>query len=228
MNNVLPPKKPENPFEDAYNNYIYLAKSGKEQPLSTHADRYDINMAYGISAYSKGEVFLAQLGYLIGQENLNKTIKRYYNEYKFTHPTPNDIKRMAEKVCGANLDWYLLDWTLTTNTIDYCIKEVSEANATNTKVIFERKGRMPMPLDVMVEYTDGTKEFFYIPNTLMRWEKPNPYTGTKGNVLKGWDWAYPIFTFEISKPKDKIKFITIDPENMMADVNKEDNIFIKK
>jgi hypothetical protein len=228
MNNVLPPKKPENPFEDAYNNYIYLAKSGKEQPLSTHADRYDINMAYGISAYSKGEVFFVQLGYLIGQENLNKTIKRYYNEYKFTHPTPNDIKRVAEKVSGANLDWYLLDWTLTTNTIDYSIKEVSEANAANTKVIFERKGRMPMPLDVMVEYTDGTKEFFYIPNTLMRWEKPNPYTGIKGNVLKGWDWAYPTFTFEISKPKDKIKSITIDPENMMADVNKEDNIFNKK
>ena len=228
MNKILPPKKPENPFEDAYKNYIYLAKSGKEQPLSTHADRYDLNMAYGISAYSKGEVFLAQLGYIIGQENLNKTIKRFYNEYKFTHPTPNDIKRVAEKVSGANLDWYLLDWTLTTNTIDYAIKEVSEANATNTKVIFERKGRMPMPLDILVEYTDGTKEFFYIPNTLMRWEKPNPYAEIKGNTLKGWDWAYPSFTFEIAIPKDKIKSITIDPENLMADVNKEDNIFPKK
>ncbi len=227
MNKVLPSKKTQNPFESGYNNYIYLAKSGKEQPLSTHADRYDINMAYGISAYSKGEVFLAQLGYIIGQENLNKTIKRYYNEYKFTHPTPNDIKRVAEKVSGANLDWYLLDWTLTTNTIDYSIKDVSEANAANTKVIFERKERMPMPLDVMVEYTDGTKEFFYIPNTLMRWEKPNPYTGIKGNVLKGWDWAYPTFTFEIAKPKDKIKSITIDPENLMADINKEDNIYPK-
>ena len=228
MNKVLPPKTPENPFEDAYKNYIYLAKSGKEQPLSTHADRYDLNMAYGISAYSKGEVFLAQLGYIIGQDNLNKTIKRFYNEYKFTHPTPNDIKRAAEKVSGANLDWYLLDWTLTTNTIDYSIKEVSEANAANTKVVFERKGRMPMPLDVMVEYTDGTKEFFYIPNTLMRWEKPNPYTGIRGNILKGWDWAYPTFTFEIAKPKAKIKSITIDPESLMADINKEDNVYPRK
>ncbi|MQP51592.1 MULTISPECIES: M1 family metallopeptidase [unclassified Flavobacterium] len=228
MNKILPPKKPETPFESAYKNYIYLAKSGKEQPLSTHADRYDVNMAYGISAYSKGEVFLVQLGYLIGQENLNKTIKRYYNEYKFTHPTPNDIKRVAEKVSGANLDWYLLDWTLTTNTIDYSIKEVSEANAANTKVVFERKGRMPMPLDVIVEYSDGTKEFFYIPNTLMRWEKPNPYPEIKGKVLTGWDWAYPTFTFEIAKPKALIKSITIDPENIMADINKEDNIFVKK
>ena len=230
MNKILPPKKPENPFEDAYNNYIYLAKSGKEQPLSTHADRYDLNMAYGISAYSKGEVFLAQLGYLIGQENLNKTIKRYYNEYKFTHPTPNDIKRVAEKVSGANLDWYMLDWTLTTNTIDYAIKNVESATdgVQRTGVSLERKGRMPMPLDIMVEYTDGTKEFFYIPNTLMRWEKPNPYTGIKATVLKGWDWAYPTYFFEIPKAQSNIKSITIDPSGLLADVNKEDNVFVKK
>ena len=230
MNKVLPPKKPENPFEDAYNNYIYLAKSGKEQPLSTHADRYDLNMAYGISAYSKGEVFLVQLGYLIGQENLNKTIKRFYNEYKFTHPTPNDIKRVAEKVSGANLDWYLLDWTLTTNTIDYAIKNVESATdgVQRTGVSLERKGRMPMPLDILVEYTDGTKEFFYIPNTLMRWEKPNPYAGIKGTVLKGWDWAHPTYFFEVPKSKGTIKSITIDPENLMADINKEDNSYPKK
>ncbi len=225
MQNVFPPKTPENPFEDSYKNYIYLAKSGKEQPLSTHADRYDLNMAYGISAYSKGEVFLAQLGYLIGQENLNKTIKRYYNEYKFTHPTPNDIKRVAEKVSGANLDWYLLDWTLTTNTIDYAIKTVAEEEK-STKVTLERKGRMPMPLDIIVEYTDGTKEFFYIPNTLMRWEKPNPYAGIKANILKGWDWAYPTYSFTVSQIN--IKSITIDPSGLMADVNKEDNVFVRK
>jgi len=225
MNKVLPPKKPEIPYEDAYNNYIYLAKSGKEQPLSTHADRYELNMAYGISAYSKGEVFLAQLGYIIGQENLNKTIKRYYNEYKFTHPTPNDIKRVAEKVSGANLDWYLLEWTLTTNTIDYAIKSVNTSQ-NSTQITLERKGRMPMPLDIIVEYTDGTKEFFYIPNTLMRWEKPNPYPNLKATVLKGWDWAYPTFTFEVQKTT--IKSITIDPEQLIADINKEDNIFPKK
>ena len=230
MNKILPPKKPENPFGDSYKNYIYLAKSGKEQPLSTHADRYDLNMAYGISAYSKGEVFLAQLGYIIGQENLNKTIKRFYNEYKFTHPTPNDIKRVAEKVSGANLDWYLLDWTLTTNTIDYAIKNIESATdgVQRTGVSLERKGRMPMPLDILVEYTDGTREFFYIPNTLMRWEKPNPYTGIKGNVLKGWDWAHQNYFFEIPKSKETIKSITIDPENLMADINKEDNSYPKK
>ena len=184
-------------------------------------------MAYGISAYSKGEVFLAQLGYIIGQENLDKTIKRYYHDFKFTHPTPNDFKRTAERVSGANLDWYLLDWTLTTNTIDYAIKSVTE-NKNNTAVILERKGRMPMPLDIMVEYTDGSKEFFYVPQTMMRWEKPNPYPEVKSTTLKDWGWAHPTFTFEINKPKSDIKSIVIDPSELMADVNREDNTYSKK
>jgi hypothetical protein len=41
-------------------------------------------------------------------------------------PNTNDIKRSAERVSGANLDWYLVDWTQTTNTIDYGIKAVTE------------------------------------------------------------------------------------------------------
>ena len=231
MNEIMPPKeKEDNIFESAYKSYIYLANSGKEQPLTTHADRYDYNRSYGIGAYSKGEVFLAQLGYLIGSDNLMKTLKRYYYDYKLTHPTPNDIKRSAERVSGANLDWYLVDWTQTTNTIDYAITNVESATdgVQKTGVTLERKGRMPMPIDILVVYEDETMESFYIPNTLMRFEKENPYPNINRTVLEGWDWAYPTFTFEISKPKSSIKAIVIDPSGLMADVKKDDNVYEKK
>ncbi|WP_445456352.1 M1 family metallopeptidase [Flavobacterium sp. HNIBRBA15423] len=227
MESVMPSnEKEQNPFQGAYNNYRFLAKTGTEQPLSTHADRYDANRNYGISAYSKGEVFLSQLGYVIGVENLMKTLKRYYNDYKLTHPTPNDIKRSAEKVSGANLDWYLLDWTQTTNTIDYAVKEVAENNS-KTIITLERIGRMPMPIDLLVVYEDGSQETFYIPNTLMRWEKPNPYSLTR-TILEGWDWASPTFSFSIEKPKSNIQAIVIDPSGLMADVDLENNVFEKK
>ena len=228
MNEIMPPKeKEDNIFEGSYRSYISLANSGKEQPLSTHADRYDYNRSYGIGAYSKGAVFLAQLGYLIGSNNLLKTIKRYYHDYKLTHPTPNDIKRSAERVSGAILDWYLLDWTQTTNTIDYSIKKV-EDTATKTQITLERKGRTPMPLDVLIVYEDGSKETFYIPNTLMRFEKENPYPTLKRTVLEGWDWAYPTYFFEIPNSKLTVKAIVIDPSGLMADVNRDDNIYEKK
>lgn len=224
--NEIAEKKVANPHADSYAGYLSLVKSGKEQPQCTHSDRYDENRPYSIQAYSKGNLFLTQLEYLIGTENLMKTIKRYYNDFKFTHPTPRDIRKTAEKVSGANLDWFLTDWTQTTNTIDYGIKNVN-AEANTTKVTLERIGRTPMPLDIVVVYEDGSSESFYIPNTLMRWTKENPFPNMTRTVLEGWDWAYPTFEFTISKNKESIKSIQIDPTEIMADVNKNNNSYKK-
>lgn len=207
-------KSNPNPSINSYKGYVYLAKSGKEQPLTTHADRYEYNQSYGISAYSKGEVFMAQLGYVIGEANLKKTIKQYFNKWAFKHPTPTDFIRIAEKVSGLELDWYLTDFAQTTNTIDYAIKSVN-----NNSITLERKGLMPMPIDLKVLYTDGSTENYYIPLQMMRGEKP-----TAATILKDWAWAYPTYTFKTSKP---IKSVQIDPSGFMADVNKTDNNWIK-
>ncbi len=200
----------ENPSSRSYRSYFGLAKSGKEQPQTTHADRYEYNAAYGAAAYSKGEVFLSQLGYVIGKENLENTLKLYFNKWAFKHPTPNDFIRCAEEVSELELDWYLMDWTQTTATIDYGVKTVS-----NQEITLERKGLMPMPIDLKVTYKDGSTEDFYIPLQMMRGEKP-----TTATIIKDWAWAYPTYSFKTTK---EIKTVEIDPRNLMADVNKENN-----
>ncbi len=212
-----------NPHAGSYRGYVFLAKSGNEHPQTTHADRYASNRAYGISAYSKGSVFLAQLEYVIGKENLEKTLKRYFSEWKFKHPTPDDFIRIAEKVSNIELDWYLTDWTQTTNTIDYSIKNVT-TDGTKTKVTLERIGLMPMPIDLYVTYEDGSQESFYIPLQMMRGEKENPFPGLQREVLKDWAWAYPTYEFEISNGK-KVKNMMIDASQRMADINPENNVF---
>ena len=222
--NYIAATKRDNPYIDSYNSYYSMAKSGKELPQTTHADRFDENRVYSITSYSKGEIFLAQLGCLIGKENLEKTLKKYYSEFKFTHPTPNDIKRTAERVSGAELDWYLVDWTETTNTIDYGIKSVAE-NGNATTVILERIGRMPMPIELSVEYNDGSRENFYIPLRMMSFVKDNEQPNIKRTVLNDWAWAMPSFEFQIPKAKSSIKKIMIDPSGLMADIKKENNIY---
>jgi len=222
MNEVMNQGK-SNPTKRSYQGYNFLVKSGEEQPQTTHADRYASNRSYGISAYSKGAIFISQLGYVIGQENLKKTLKRYYADFKFKHPTPNDFIRVAEKVSGAELDWYLMDWTQTTNTIDYGIKSVITEEA-SIKITLERIGLMPMPIDLIVRYEDGTEESFYIPLQMMRSEKPNPDPNVKRTVLPDWAWAYPNYEFVISNGK-KVKIITIDASNLMADINPDNNMF---
>jgi hypothetical protein len=210
--NSLREKKSNNPFDSAYRSYIALATSGYEQPLTTHADRYAYNQAYGISAYSKGEVFLAQLGYVIGEENLKKTIKKYFTDFSFKHPRPMDIIRTAERITDFELDWYLIDFAQTTNTIDYGVKSVED-----TRITLERIGLMPMPIDISVTYTDGSTEDFYIPLQMMRGEKP-----TSATIIDDWAWAMPTYTFETKKP---VKSVEIDKSKLMADVKPENNTF---
>ncbi|WP_140157697.1 MULTISPECIES: M1 family metallopeptidase [Arenibacter] len=223
MNQIMDQNK-ENPFEGSYNSYYRLIESGMEEPQTTHADRYDLNFAYSVAAYSKGAIFLSQLGYVIGQDKLMETLRKYYEDFKFTHPTPNDFIRTAEKVSKMELNWYLSDWTQTTKTIDYGIKEVV-AEGDKTKISLERIGSMPMPIDIFVIYKDGTQETYYAPLRMMYGGKDNPYPGLERTVLPNWAWAYPTYSFELNKPLDSVKAIVIDPSQLMADVDLENNFW---
>ena len=214
-------KKSLFPFSSSYDNYFYLVSSGKEEPQQTNANRYIYNMAYEISAYSKGAIFLAQLVYIIGESKLNKTLKSYFEEFKFKHPTPNDFRRVAERISGIQLKWYLTDWTQTTNTIDYAIKSIDE-NSENTNIRLKRVGNMPMPLDVLVKFEDGSTSVYYIPIPLMRGEKESPYK-LDWVVLEDWAWAYSEYLIEINKAKGKVSEVLIDPSFFMADINRENN-----
>ncbi|WP_222982570.1 M1 family metallopeptidase [Flagellimonas meishanensis] len=223
MNEIMEQNK-ENPFENAYKGYYALVNSGLEKPQTTHADRYGTNFAYGIAAYSKGSIFLAQLGYIIGQDKLMETIGKYYEDFKFKHPVPNDIKRTAEKVSGMELDWYLTDWTQTTNTIDYGVQSVV-ADGGQTKVTLERIGEMPMPLDILVVDSEGNQETYYVPLRMMRGEKDNPYPNLKRTVLEDWAWAHPFYELTLDMALDEIKAIVLDPSQLMADINGENNVY---
>jgi hypothetical protein len=221
--NAIKGEDSKDPQAGSYRGYYSLVKSGKEHPQTTHADRYTTNRAYGISAYNKGAVFLAQLEYVIGRDDLEKTLKRYFNDFSFKHPTPNDFIRSAEKVSGIELGWYLTDWTQTTNTIDYAIKNVVSEDG-KTTVLMERKGLMPMPIDLYVTYEDGSTESFYVPLQMMRGKKPNPNPTQNRVVLKDWAWAFPEYSFTIDNDK-KVKSVVIDLSQRMADVDLNNNVF---
>ena len=212
--NVVMGENKENPHSGSYRGYTYLANSGVEQPMTTHADRYNVNQAYSITAYAKGAVFLAQLEYLLGNDLQDEIIKEYYNQWKFKHPTPNDFIRVAEKVSGAELGWYLIDFGQTTNTIDYAVKTIDGNTAT-----LERIGLMPMPIDAKVTFADGTTKMVHIPLRMMRWVKPNAE-----NVQEDWPWAMPTYELKMDKEISKVE---IDPSQLMADVKRDNNTMQK-
>ena len=206
------------PHKSSYDRYYLLVNSGVEQAQTVHSDRYDYNFAYGASSYSKGSVFLSQLGYIIGKDNLDMTLKRYYEEFKFKHPTPNDFKRVAEKVSDMELEWYLNDWTRTDHKIDYGL-DISSLQSDRV-ITLKRKARMPMPIDVEVSFSDGTKEMYYIPTDLMHGNKK--FNSNNVYFMQPWAWASPEYDFVVQGNKKVVK-VEIDPSKRLADYNQMDN-----
>lgn len=210
------------PYEGSYRSYYALVKSGKEEPLTTHADHYNTNYAYSIASYSKGDIFLAQLGYITGDAVRDKILLEYYRLWRFKHPNISDFIRVAEKVSDMKLDWYKEYWVSSTKTIDYGIDSLWEAGG-KTNIRLSDIGLMPMPLDVMITFKDGAKEMHYIPMNLMYGAKPVEDPSVSRKVYEPWKWTSPYYTIQTDRKFADIAVVEIDPSQRMADVERKNN-----
>ena len=207
---------------DSYNGYYQLIKSGLEEPLTTHADHFNSNYAYSVAAYSKGAVFMEQLGYVIGAKTRDKMLLEYYKQWHFKHPNSNDLIRVAENVSGIKLDWYKEYMCNTTKTINYAIDSLWEENGIS-KIRLKRIGQMPMPIDLQLTYTNGSTEMHYIPLNLMFGQKTNENDAQLNVLHDEWKWTHPTYIVEIKRRLTEIKLVEIDPSKRMADVDQKNN-----
>ena len=222
--NYLYDKNVLNPLLRQYKSYYRLANSEFQEPLSTHSDFYNLNYVYGVNAYSKGSVFLNQLGYIIGSEKLKSGMKKYFNQWKFKHPTPTDFKKVMENESNLELDWYFEQFIETVNTVDYSIFSVTEID-NKTKILIQRIGRVPMPLDISVTSSKSKITWYNIPLRIMRGSKEKDIIGENFKVISPWPWVYNFYEFIIDLPLEEVKKIEIDASTRMADINRSNNIW---
>jgi Peptidase family M1 domain len=207
----------------SYMSYYSLAKSNFEEPMTTHSDHYNSNFGYSVAAYSKGEVFMEQLGYIVGAENRDKILLEYYKRWRFRHPNATDFIRVAEDVSGIQLDWYKEYWVHTTKTIDYKIDSLWEEAGT-TRIRLKRIGDMPMPIDLQLSYKNGSTEMINIPMNLMYGSKPAENGAQKRTVAEPWRWTHPTYVVEVKAKLTDIKVVEIDPSKRMADLDRKNNL----
>lgn len=220
--NYLSGGKDKFPHKGAFDSYIRLAKSEYNEPLTTHADQYNSNMAYSTNAYSKGEVFMEQLGYIVGAPVRDRILLAYYNRWQFKHPNPADFIRVAEDVSGLQLDWYRTFFVNTTKTIDYAIDSLWEEKG-KTNIRLRNKGQMPMPIDIELYFKDGSRELAYIPQYLMFGGKDNEEPEVKRTVGEPWKWTHPLYTITIDRKLTDLRSAEIDPGQRMADMERKNN-----
>jgi hypothetical protein len=223
---LIPGFKPvDDPHAGSMTGYRNFAKTPIEEPLSTHADHFNRNQAYGFAAYVKGSVFLNQLEYIIGSEPMDSVMLNYFEEWKFRHPDVDDFIRIAEKSSGLVLDWYKEHWVMSTNKIDYSIDTLYKSTKSKSVIVLSRKDRMMMPLDVVVTLNDGSDIMYNIPLVMMRGEKKDEGKADRYFVAEDWPWTNPTYKLKVDVPLADIKSIQIDPSNRLADVDLINNIY---
>jgi len=206
----------------AYRGYYFLQKINLAEPMTTNADHYNTNVAYEINAYSKGEILLEQLGYIVSDSVRDKILLEYYDLWHSKHPNPNDFFKVAQDVSGIQLGWYKEYWLNTIKTIDYSIDSLWE-DGNVTKIRLRRIGQMPMPIDLELTFKDSTKELHYIPMDMMLAGKPAE-NSEKRIIHEEWNWTNPTYIVEFKHPLNQLIKAEIDPTKRMADLNLDNNV----
>jgi hypothetical protein len=222
--NALFPAQADPYHRESIDSYLELVKAGIEEPLTTHADHFETNYAYGVAAYSKGETYLSQLEYIMGSELFNQTMHTYFNEWSFKHPEPEDILRVAEKESGLILDWFDEYFVGTTKTLDYAVDTILVGKG-ETEIVLERKGLFPMPCEVTVNFDNGKDCVYYIPLDLMRGEKYRGEMPENWNLQQDWHWVDKTYSLKFKNPNMKVVKVTVDAKNQTIDTDKTNNSY---
>ena len=179
--------------------YRSLSSFGLDQPLETHSDDFS-SLNYGAIMYQKtGLVFYYLIDYL-GAEKFDAAMSTYYQQWKFKHPQPADLRKVLETETGKDLSWLFEDLIQTTKHIDYKVKAVQIAK-TGTVVKLANKGQVDGPIEVNIYGQDQIVETV--------WAEP----GQK-SVL-------------VQTPFAAISKVEIDRFNDIPELNRQNNLWVK-
>ena len=188
------------------NIYIPFARSGREEPIMTPADRIYGNLS--VTAYTKPGLGLILLrDRIIGRERFDPAFREYIRRWAYKHPTPADFFRTMEDGVGEDLSWFWRAWFYTTEQLDQAVDSVRTVDSAGvvSRVYLRSGSAMPMPVELDLRMEDGTAQHLSLPVEI--WYGGNQYT-----VL-------------VPGPK-KVVGATIDARNHYPDVRRENNSWL--
>ncbi|MDX1912415.1 MAG: M1 family metallopeptidase [Saprospiraceae bacterium] len=152
----------------------YSSIAGTENDVPPMVKSRNLSTAYRNAAYQRPSQAYFTLLDLLGYEKFHACMTEYMNRWKGKHPAPFDFFLTWNDVSGQNLDWFWKPWFFDWGFPDLAIQGVVRDEAANAQVVMiERKGNIPVPLHLVVEYTDGTKETFHYTAAVWRDGKQN-------------------------------------------------------
>ena len=140
----------------------------------------------------KGGMILAMLGWVIGEQAYDKTMRTFFSQYSGKSVTVDDFRKVAEQASGQQLNWFFTQWLNSTGAPEFKNKYTVYRTQKGFRVVGEISQDMDlfrMPVLLRID-TDGKTE-------------------SKRIEVEGTNSAYSVDTF--GRPRR----ITIDPNNQV-------------
>lgn len=183
--------------------YLIPAWLNTDQPMDYPATEYS-PLNYGGIVYMKTGIMFQYLQVYLGDSLFDRCMQRYYREWKFKHPYPEDIKKIFVEETKQDLDWFFNDIVTTTKKIDYKISGVKVQND-NLRVRIKE----PEQIDgaILLQTIDKNKNILE-----SRWIPA-------GSFHLGGSYHSTISEFK----KENVKYVCIDAKGIIPDINRANN-----
>jgi hypothetical protein len=182
------------------NGYLRIAGTDSETESMRPTDLVGPFGNRGTAAYGKPASVFRALRSVLGDSVFDEAMRAYLSRWAYKHPDPLDLFWTFEDVSGQDLDWFFHPWLYTTRVLDQAVASVSQ-QGTRVTVVLEDRGEIPMPVVVEIESESGSS----------------------ARVMVGHDaWEGRSVTLHVDIP-DRVREVTVDPEERFPDVNRENN-----
>jgi hypothetical protein len=131
------------PFGQYYHlSSLFPQSFGVDQPIITSSETLTL-LNYGSIIYHKSAVTFYYLFHYLGEEKFNEIMQKFYEEWKFKHPSPKDLEDAFRTATDKDLDWFFEGLLSTNKKLDYKI-----VAAKNNKVLVKNIGDLASPIAI--------------------------------------------------------------------------------
>jgi len=166
-------------------------------------EKYRHPLAYFKPAF--GLVLLRES--ILGKDRFDYAFRQYIHNWAFKHPAPYDFFNAMNNEAGEDLSWFWRGWFLNNWPLDQAVTGVKYTDNDPAKGAFitlVNLQKMAMPVTLEIVLANGTKQRLNLP--VETW-------------LQGGLQTIPVNTTQ------KITSVTVDPDKMLPDANRENNVW---
>ncbi|MCG8417640.1 MAG: M1 family metallopeptidase [Proteobacteria bacterium] len=152
-------------------------------PIETISYEFPDYSSYAMATYLKTGLALRTLENIVGVEDFRRAMAFYAQRFAFRHPTGRDFFSSLEQALGRQLDWFVEPAFRQIGAVHYEVRDINcrrkhkkprgvfgrgddkvivtpedgpETDTWTCQVLIVNVGRVPAPVDVRIEFDDGT------------------------------------------------------------------------